>query len=268
MNIDPDFLIRKPYIGNPYVDYSSEVQYHKSPNNLYFVTISHCWEYRMGSNACLFNLITNDGKIVEDFVPYTTGGTVAWSDDSQFLAVRINEQNEGILIMDLALHQFAFIRSRCRHFSFQNNAICFTIPERDIKSMNSDRLVGGGTTELPRIKYLKPPDVFIPLAGLTFYDKSSLKNIAEHANDIQEIILEPLQDGFWPFYGKFPQNTLDGFNRQEFEVYQLEAFARFGDEQSLKWLEEIKSMKDKKYNRGLRVSCYLGNRVREVDKSQ
>ena len=263
MNIDPDFLIRKPYIGNPYVSYSNEVHYHNSPNNLYILTISHCWEYRMGSNACLFNLINNDGKIVEDFMPYTCGRRFSWSDDSKFLSVLINEKNEGVLIMDLVRHQFAFIRSRSRYFSFQNNSLCFTIPDKDIESMNSGRLLGGGSSELPRIKFIKPPDVFIPLDRLTFYDKNNLKNITENANDMQEVHLEPLREGFWPFYGKLPQNTWDGFNGREFEIYQLEAFANYGDEQSIKWLTEIKLLSKSRYNNGTTVSYYLGRRERE-----
>ena len=263
MKINPDLLIREPYRTFSGVIWE-EVRYHVSPNKKYVLVVSHCWEYRNGCNACLFHLLDDSGSIIEDFNPHTTQGIVRWSDDSHFLGIVTSHLiNRGVLIMDLVRHQFTFVRSRCNHFNFNDSTLIFTIPEREIELTNSDSLVGGGKSSLPRVKFLKPPDVIIQLSSLPFYSKNELANICEVKNDVLEINLEPIKDGFWPFHGRFPQNTWDSFNGREFEVYQLEAFAKYGDEQSIKWLNEIKSMSNKRYESGWPVSYYLGKRERE-----
>jgi hypothetical protein len=260
--IDPILLIREPY--RTFSGYVNEnVKYFTSPNGLFHLVISHCWEYRMGSNACLFNLVSNEEKIIEDFIPHTTNGIVKWSEDSNFIACRIGDRYSGVLIMNLISHKFSFIQTRCNNFIFQNSSIVFNIPDRELDLYNTDKVVGGRKNELPRVKYGKPPDAVIQLSALVFQDKDKLAKINELPTEIGEIRLDPIEDGFWPFDGKFPSNTWDGFNGREFEVYQLEAFAKFGDAQSIKWLNEIKSMPDKKFNNGTRVSFYLGNRERD-----
>ncbi|MBK7009799.1 MAG: hypothetical protein IPH36_14800 [Saprospiraceae bacterium] len=70
--------------------------------------------------------------------------------------------------------------------------------------MNSDKLYGGGISELPRIKYIKPADVTIEIASLVYYQKNQLKHIFE-LNKEEKINLSPINSGFWEFSGKMPQ---------------------------------------------------------------
>lgn len=261
MEVNQKYL-REPF-RNIKGDFQKELKIFPSPDKEKNIVISHCWEYRMGANVCLFHLTDNKMKIIEDFTPHTTYGKIKWAEDSNTVAITIGESQKGILIMHIELMEFSLVKTNCIDFEIEKGILKLIIPQDQIDLLNSDKLYGGGISELPRIKYIKPADITIEIASLIYYQKNQLKHIFE-LNKEEKINLAPINSGFWEFIGKLPQNTYDGFNGREFEVYQLEAFARFGDQQSMKWLDEIKSMTDKRYDIGWPVSYYLGKREREI----
>ena len=214
-----------------------------------------------------FTLIDEQGKIIEDFNPHTTNGLMSWSSDSQYLGVLIGEVSVGYLIMNLSQHTFALIKFKRKPpviVSHEQGAITFTMSDHFVHILNTETLIGGGISEIPRAKYERSRDLKIKLVDLVFHHKDSMKDIFDLHKDDQAYAMGPVQNGFWPFDGRRPQNTIDGFNGRPFEVYQLKAFANFGDEQSQKWMAEIDQMTEGKYNRFLQVSYYLGERQKEL----
>jgi len=261
---DHDKYFRQPF-SNIQGDFRKDPKYYASPDGMKNIIISHCWEYRMGANACLFHLIDNDKNIIEDFTPFTTNGKVSWNEKSNICGISIGEKERGIIIMDTELHKFALIKTDCRDFKIENNTLMLFISQKEIDLLNRETLYSGGTTELPRVKFERPEDIYVELDSLKYFKKKELPNIYNLSSD-EKIEHLPIQNGFWEFKGRVPTNTYDGFNNRDFEVYQLEAFAKYGDEQSIEWLNEIKAMKDRKFDRWAKVSYYLGYREKAHNK--
>ena len=77
---------------------------------------------------------------------------------------------------------------------------------------------------------------------------------------------ELIDGGFNEFHGTLPQDTVTGYNGRAFEVYQLQAFAEYGDKISQYWLDEIKRKTNNNYNISHRVSDYIGQRRRQDEE--
>lgn len=242
--------------------FSEEIIVNHSPDQSMKLIISHCWNYKPGSNPGLFHLLDFSDNIIEHFTPHTTNGNVGWSKDSRFLALDIGENEKGILILDTMLMQVACIRTKCRDFKFHENEIVIFVSDKLMERLNSDKLIGGGITELPRIKYERPDEVRVQIDMLTFFPKNKAAEIYKLTETTKEIILDPIENGFWEFNGKLPQNTIDGYNNRDFEIYQLETFANFGDEQAIEWMNSIKAQ-NKPYKKFDKVSDYLGHQSRK-----
>ena len=253
--------LREPYL-NVAGNFSHKVTNYPSPNGQHSIVVSHCWEYRMGANACLFHLIDENEEIIENFSPLTTNSRLSWSQDSSRLAILIGEQHRGILLYDLEHRNFSFVKSNCYTFKIENEKLVLFISENFINQLNSEKLIGGGVSELPRVKYLKPEDIQIDISTLETFTKADLSTYYQNGAE-NEINIYPVEKGFWEFKGDLPQDTIRGYNGRDFEIYQLELFAKYGDEQSIEWLFEIKVMTENKYSKWDKVSKYLGNRKRE-----
>ena len=258
----------KRYLRAPFdvVDgvFSDEIITHLSPDQSMKLVISHCWNYKPGSNPGLFHLLDFSDNIIEHFTPHTTNGHVAWSADSRYLVLDIGENEKGLLVFDTMLMQVAMIPTKCRDFKVTENKVVISISEKFMERINSDLLIGGGTTQLPRIKYEKPVDIAVQISTLPFYPKNKISQLFKLTEKQKQIILDPIANGFWEFSGQLPQNTMDGYNNRNFEMYQLETFAAYGDPQSIKWLDEIKAM-NKPYEKWDKVVDYLGKRDRSGD---
>jgi len=127
-------------------------------------------------------------------------------------------------------------------------------------------LVGGGITELPYKRYHKPTDITFDLNILEFYPISDLQNILSLTTDDKNYSLGLVDGGYNEFKGKFPKDTISGYNGRAFEVYQLKDFADYGDEISKFWLEEIKRKTNNNYSLWNKVSQYIGHRRRQDDE--
>ncbi len=242
--------------------FDKEIKTHLSPDQSMKLVISHCWNYKPGSNPGLFHLLDFSDNIIEHFTPHTTNGHLAWTQDSRYLAIDIGESDKGILVMDTMLMKVALIRTNCRDFKIENNNIIISISDKFMERINSDLLIGGGTTQLPRIKYDRPDDVILTIESLNFFPKNKTADLFQLTEKQKQILLDPIENGFWDFTGTVPQNTTDGYNNRDFEIYQLETFAAYGDAQSIQWLEEIKAQ-NKPYEKWDKVVDYLGERERE-----
>jgi len=257
----------KRYLRAPFdvVDgvFNKEIKIHLSPDQSMKLVISHSWNYKPGSNPGLFHLLDFSENIIEHFTPHTTNGHLSWTSDSRFLAIDIGENEKGILLLDTMLMQVALIPTKSRIFTIDNQNIILSISDKFMERINSDLLIGGGKTQLPRIKYDRPEDIVIDINSLQFFPKNKIAEIFKLTEKQPQLNLEPIPNGFWEFTGSFPQNTIDGFNNRPFEIYQLETFAAYGDSQSVQWLKEIKALK-KPYQKYNKVVDFLGKREREI----
>ena len=258
--IDPKRYLRAPF---DVVDgvFSNEIKTHVSPDQSMKLVISHSWNYKPGSNPGLFHLLDFSDNIIETFSPHTTNGHLQWTTDSRYLVLDIGENEKGLLVFDTMLMQVALIRTSCRDFKIENENIIISISDKFMERINSDLLIGGGKTQLPRVKYKCPNDVTIAISNLTFFPKNKIPAILQLTEKQTPIILDPIEDGFWEFNGTFPQNTIDGYNNRAFEMYQLETFAAYGDAQSIQWLQAIKAQ-NKPYQKWDKVVDFLGELVR------
>jgi len=135
------------------------------------------------------------------------------------------------------------------------------MPDDFVEVLNSEKLIGGGITELPRIKYEKAKDIIIKLSDLPIIDKDELANV--FLTETEPHYFEPQRNGFWPFNGELPKTTATGYNGRSFEMYQLEVFAEYGDAVSKKWLDMIIEKTNGKYQLYKPVTEYLGLLKRE-----
>ncbi len=252
--------LRPPYLGIN-ANFSNEVNLNTSPNKTHAIVISHCWTYKRGAKACLFHLVDNNENIIEDFTPLTTNAKLSWSEDNSMIAICVGEAHRGILIYHIEEKAFSFFKSNSYTFKFDNNQLKLYISDKFVEQLNSSQLLGGGESELPRVKYVRPDDITVDVRQLKKFNKSELENYFD-VGEANPIYIDPLERGFWPFNGRLPQNTTQGYNGRDFEMYQLETFAKFGDSQSIEWLFEIKEKTKNEYSKWDKVSDYLGHRER------
>ena len=105
---------------------------------------------------------------------------------------------------------------------------------------------------------LKPNDLTFDIAELVFYPRQRRNDLTSLIESDKEYNLQLIDGGYNKFEGVFPQNTKQVYNTRQLEIYQLEAFAEYGDKKSQEWLEMIKRKTNNKYNRWTKVSDYIG----------
>jgi hypothetical protein len=123
---------------------------------------------------------------------------------------------------------------------------------------NSTQTIGGGVLEIPNKKMIKPNDLTFDLGELIFYRRQQLNDFTKLIKSDKEYNLQLVDGGYNEFKGLFPQNTKQVYNTRQLEIYQLEAFAEYGDKKSQEWLELIKQKTNNNYNRWTKVFNYIG----------
>jgi hypothetical protein len=243
-----------------------------SPDKKFNLVFSHSHEISMGSYECLFNLLDCQDNIVDNFEPLNAISSCdcCWTNDSSYFALAIRfDKTYGYLFVHLPSLDFALIKIFNPYpldISFHNYEFIIGYNDLQIAAANSNRLVGGGATEIPYKKYFRPADIRFNVVDLKFYSRDRLKDIASITESDNLYRHELIDGGFNEFNGEFPQDTLSGCNGRAFEVYQLEAFAEYGDKISKLWIEEIQRKTNNTYNRWNKVSDYIGHRTRKEDE--
>ena len=105
---------------------------------------------------------------------------------------------------------------------------------------------------------IKPNDLTFDLAELNFHTRQKLNDLTKLIKSDKEYNLQLIDGGYNEFNGVYPQNTKQVYNTRQLEVYQLEAFAEYGDKKSQEWLDLIKRKTNNKYNRWTKVFDYIG----------
>jgi hypothetical protein len=262
--MDTSKLFRKPLTDRKWDD-PGEVTLIISPDKKHKIAFSHFFEVSMGSYQGLFSLMDEADNIIDGFEPLTTANSYNcyWKDDSTIFTLICDDFAYGYLFVRIADLSLSFVKIVYPHPSninvlFKNDMIVFSYDDHQLSLKNSVQTFGGGLLEIPSKVYLKPKDIEIPFDELTFFPRKDLQNLKSLTQNDREYRLDPIDGGYREFTGTFPQATDQLFNSRHLDVYQLEAFAEYGDEQSLEWLEAIKAKTGGKYNKWAKVTDYIG----------
>ena len=255
-------LFRKPLTDSKWDD-PGDISFVFSPDRKYKIAFSHFLEVRMNSYQGLFNLLDKDDNIIDGFEPLTTFSSqkCCWNEVSKIFAVSIVDFGYGYLFVKVPDLKVSFIRISNPYplnIYFTNRAFVISYDDYQLSLTNSTATFGGGPLEIPSKMYLKPKDIEIPMDEIIFHPREKLEDFAVLTQSHNQYQLDPIDGGFREFAGKFPENTKQAYNTRQLEVYQLEAFAEYGDEQSQEWLNAIKEKTKGNYSKWEKVENYIG----------
>lgn len=255
-------FVRKPLGDLTWVDIEN-VYYSISPDKTYKIAFSHFQETTMGSYEGLFSLLNAEDRIIDNFEPLTASNPdhCCWTEDSNYFVVSTIRYLSGYLILKLPELEFAFIKMinpAPLEISLANKTLTITYNDKQVLLANSNQTYKGGILEIPSKKRLKPEDLHFELKNIPFYSRSKLANLEILTISDPQYRLDLIDGVFNEFNGKFPQNTKQIYNTRELEIYQLEAFAEYGDKKSQEWLDLIKQKTNNNYNRWTKVWQYIG----------
>jgi hypothetical protein len=229
------------------------VHYVISPNKKFKIAFSHFQEIRMSTYEGLFTLLDDDDTIIEKFEPLTaiSERLCCWTNNSNYFTVAIGHFPSGYLIVRVPELDFAFIKilNPYLDISFNSNKFLVGYSDEQVALTNSTQTFGGGVLEIPSKTMIKPNDLIFDLSDLIFYSRQQLNDLIKIIKSDKEYNLQLIDGGYNEFKGVLPQNTKQVYNTRQLEIYQLEAFAEYGDKKSQEWLEMIKRKTSNNYNR-------------------
>lgn len=241
-----------------------------SPDRSHAVVFSHGWEMSMMNFSYHFTLLDRTLAVVEGFERLRAIHTSCkWSSDSAIFAVA-GAPWGGLLLWNLSRKSFAVVRTSGRQFVFDfKGASHLSIrpdPEQ-LRAMNCDSVFGGGKSESPVERFKAPAKSLLEISKLRWFPRGKLASLEKIAKAAAVLDMDFVRDGFFPFKGKFPASTTATINTRRFEVFQLELFAEYGDQQAQAWLRDVKK-KVRPANwaqaRWTPVAKYLGARKRTI----
>jgi hypothetical protein len=251
---------------------SDEIEVVPSPDRTHALVFSHGLEMTMMNWSYNFTLLDKNLDVVEKFERMTAVSmSCSWSGDSSIFAVPGCAWG-GLLLWNVRRKAFTIIRISGRQFIFkfqEPSHLLIQIDPEQLRAMNNEAVFGGGSTQCPAERFRAPADSRIALSKLRWHSRGKLSGIERIAKKASVIDMDFVADGFFPFKGKFPASTTDVFNGRRLEVFQLEAFAAYGDKQAQAWLTEIKKNVGNHPDRWAqarwsRVSKYLGSKKRNI----
>jgi hypothetical protein len=255
-------LFRNPLTDSKW-DVPGEISLVYSPDEKYKIAFSHFFETRMNSYEGLFNLLDKDDNVIDGFEPLTTFSSqkYCWNDKSNIFTVAITDFGYGYFfaqVLDLKISFIKIANPYPLNIHFANHTFVISYDDYQLSLTNSTATFGGGPLEIPSKMYLKPKDIEIPGEDIIFYPREKLKDFGELTQSHTQYRLDPIDGGFREFQGVFPENTKQVYNSRQLEVYQLEAFAEYGDAQSQEWLNAIKDKTNGNYSKWQKVEDYIG----------
>lgn len=259
-------LFRKPLTDSKWDD-PGEISLVYSPDKKYKIAFSHFFETRMNSYEGLFNLLDKGDNIIDGFEPLTTFSSqkCCWNEVSNIFSVAIVDFGYGYLFTKIPDLEVSFMRIANPYplnIYFTNHAFVISYDDYQLSLKNSTATFGGGPLEIPSKIYLKPKDIEIPSGEIFFYPREKLQDFGELTQSQNKYHLDPIDGGFREFSGIFPENTKQVYNTRQLEVYQLEAFAEYGDAQAQEWLNAIKEKTKGNYSKWEKVADYIGSQKR------
>jgi hypothetical protein len=208
-------------------------------------------------------LLDDRDNIIDGFEPLTTFSNqkCCWNNNSNIFVIAVSRFTYGYLLAKVPDLEISFIKMLNPYpldIYFKKDALVISYNNHQLELLNSTETFGGGHVEIPVKRYLNPKEIELQIENLTFYPRQNLPDLLSLTKSEKEYCLEPIDGGFREFKGVLPQSTMQVYNQRQLEVYQLEAFAEFGDEQSKEWLNAIKKKTNENYNKWQKVTDYIG----------
>jgi hypothetical protein len=260
--MDKGRLLRDPFREVDTFTYDN-IESRVSPDNQFSFLFSHSREVSMMAYECLFTLTENNETIVDNFEPLTAIAEYysCWKPDSTAFALALSRFAFGYLLVKVPSLELGFIRVFNPYpleVAFIGESFRISYKDESVRLTNSTATFMGGEMEIPKKIYTKPKDIVIDLNDIVFYPRTGLNRLEELTDNQPLYNLELIEEGFREFKGVFPQNTKQIYNTRQLDVYQLEAFAEYGDAVSQTWLDEIKTKTNGDYSPWDNVFDYLG----------
>jgi len=225
-----------------------------SPDKRYKLTFYDFEEPRMGMNICKFFLhdLHTHSKI--DFQPLhamLADNLTNWSENLNYFSVPTINVYDNFFIYNLSKKEFTSI-----HFKngwvlkghLYNERIEIEFEESQIPERKEHN-------KYPTKNYLKPDNLTFNFNELKWIEFNKLKDFNNLNEKIKIYNLQPIDNGWRKFKGKLPETT-------EILVWELNEFAKYGDEQSKIWFNQIQAITDD-INYWINASEYLGIKKRK-----
>lgn len=226
-----------------------------SPDNNQKLHFYDSIEPRMGmtiSNFSLTNLLTKEKvKFPGIWTLGYKGHSTSWSDNSNFFSLAIGSPFDCFLIVDTKTKQFSVIaflnvwnlEAKCHNDKLEIEFSDDPIPERTEHD------------KYPTKHYTKPDNLRFPFDNLNWFPIDRLKDFKKIENEVEQLELKPIDNGWRTFKGTFPKTT-------DVQVWDLKVFADYGDKQSIEWLNELNQLTDDP-NLWIKTSDYIGHKTRK-----
>jgi hypothetical protein len=218
----------------------------------------------MMAYECLFTLTENNETIIDNFEPLTAIAEYysCWKGDSSIFALALSRFAFGYLLVKVPSMELGFIRVFNPYpleVAFIGESFRISYKDESVRVTNSTATFMGGEMEIPKKIYTKPKDIVIDLNEIIFYPRIELNRLEELTANQPLYNLKLIGEGFREFKGVFPQNTKQIYNTRQLDVYQLEAFAEYGDAYIINSLGHVACFSRNNSNYFLLKTKTLGN---------
>jgi hypothetical protein len=229
-----------------------------SPDKKHKLIFSHSVEFSMGTCSWCVTLATKH-KILHPFPPSFIGKPYcAWSFDSRFFAVQISSTLPVILVWNCDKDCFAVINLQAPEGEMKflkNGDLVYEINDYGLNE--SSEILNNvytwekenGKPEWPLIRY-KKNSIKFKRSQLKFYPADEISNIKKIIKVQKQYQLNVAENGFLPFKSEAPQSTDHKINGKRLKIFQLEAFAKYGDHVCQKWLKAVRKKQDERTAQG------------------
>ncbi len=226
-----------------------------SPDNNQKLHFYDSIEPRMGmtiSKFSLTNLLTKEKvKFPGIWTLGSKGQSTSWSDNSNFFSLAIGSPFDCFLIVDTKTKQFSVIaflnvwnlEAKCYNDKLEIEFSDDEIPERTEHE------------KYPTKHFTKPDNVIFPFVNLNWFPVDRLNDFKKIENEVEQLDLKPIDNGWREFKGILPQTT-------ELIIWDLKEFAKYGDKQCEMWLNELMT-KTNDPNVWKKTSDYIGHKTRK-----
>ena len=226
-----------------------------SPDRKFKLIFDSFEEPRMGLNISKFSLTEIESRKTISFVPVWAigweGQSVSWSENGNYFSLPLESPSDCFFIYDIDKRQFTSIHftncwvleGRCNNDYIEIEFRDDQIPERNEHN------------KYPTKIFLKPPNLRFEFSELSWANIKSIQQFQEINKNVVVHNFQPIDNGWRQLRGQLPQTT-------EILVSHLFEFAKYGDNQSKEWFNEIQS-KTIDINYWINASHYLGQRNRK-----
>lgn len=239
-----------------------------SPNGCFAVQLSNFREPNNGNVLCNFALLDSRSVVIDPFEELVAFGAFGcWSNDSMFFVLSAG-RGDCIFLYDVSKNVFGVIRIVSDAYlvmCFGNTgSLEIGVSPDSLAAANCQHVVGGGLSEYPAERFKSPDTLRLDIYQLDWHPRAQFSQLIKILESLPMLDMRLKPDGFFEFKGKFPETTLDKISGRLLSVWQLERFAKYGDLQATRWLDEVKRLAGDRLRSQHSIMRYLGELSRET----